>query len=157
MTLAGVLDDYHFAKLVIVPQAPAYALLLFCLRNPTCCPIRAAGDVGDPFGTLARGAHRNSDYAAALSVSLLFKTFPAPPSIARRARADRGEPGRRGCSRSNRSSVQGWYIYLVSGQCQDPALSALLHLIRKDPPACASRAFPFLAAASPSVGAKPRP
>lgn len=45
MAIAGVLDDYHLAKLVIVPQAPAYALLLFCLRNPKCCPIRAEGAI----------------------------------------------------------------------------------------------------------------
>jgi uncharacterized protein YcsI (UPF0317 family) len=45
---AGVLDDYQQANLVIVPQAQAYALLLFCLRNPRACPILAVGDAGDP-------------------------------------------------------------------------------------------------------------
>ncbi|WP_158896833.1 MULTISPECIES: hypothetical protein [unclassified Pseudomonas] len=30
MAIAGVLDDYQQANLVIVPQAQAYALLLFC-------------------------------------------------------------------------------------------------------------------------------
>ncbi len=111
MAIAGVLDDYQLAKLVIMPPAPAYALLLFCLRNPKCCPIRAAGDAGDPFGTLARGVHRNSDYAAALSVSLLPKTFPAPPSIARGARADRGwSPGEGVQGDWGEGSVQGWYI-----------------------------------------------
>ena len=45
---AGVLDDYRQANLVIVPQAKAYALLLFCLRTPKACPILAVGDAGDP-------------------------------------------------------------------------------------------------------------
>lgn len=30
MAIAGVLDDYQQANLVIVPQAQAYALLLLC-------------------------------------------------------------------------------------------------------------------------------
>ncbi|MDQ7915700.1 DUF1445 domain-containing protein [Pseudomonas sp. 102515] len=53
---AGVLDDYQQANLVIVPQAHAYALLLFCLRNPRACPILAVGDAGDPWVPLPGAA-----------------------------------------------------------------------------------------------------
>lgn len=48
MAIAGVLDNYKDTNLVIVPQAQAYALLLFCLRNPKYCPSRALGGAGDP-------------------------------------------------------------------------------------------------------------
>ncbi|QEU01886.1 DUF1445 domain-containing protein (plasmid) [Pseudomonas oryzihabitans] len=51
-----MLDDYQQANLVIVPQAQAYALLLFCLRNPKACPILAVGDAGDPWVPLPGAA-----------------------------------------------------------------------------------------------------
>lgn len=41
-------DDYQQANLAIVPQATAYALLLFCLRNPKAFLILAEGYAGDP-------------------------------------------------------------------------------------------------------------
>lgn len=44
----GVYDDYQQANLVIVLQAQAYALLLFCLRNLKACPILAVGAAGNP-------------------------------------------------------------------------------------------------------------
>lgn len=43
---AGILDDFQQANLVIVPQALAWELLLFCVRNPKVCPLLAVGEPG---------------------------------------------------------------------------------------------------------------
>ena len=43
---AGILDDFQQANLVIVPQALAWEVLLFCVRNPKVCPLLAVGEPG---------------------------------------------------------------------------------------------------------------
>ncbi|MBN9790656.1 MULTISPECIES: D-glutamate cyclase family protein [unclassified Pseudonocardia] len=49
---AGLFGGYQQANLVVVPQAAAYDFLLFCVRNPTPCPLLGVGDTGDPVVTV---------------------------------------------------------------------------------------------------------
>ncbi|WP_226351831.1 hypothetical protein [Pseudonocardia sp. ICBG601] len=49
---AGLFGGYQQANLVVVPQATAYDFLLFCVRNPTPCPLLGVGNTGDPVVTV---------------------------------------------------------------------------------------------------------
>ena len=82
LAIAGVLNGYQQANLVILPQAQAYALLLSCLSNPKTCPILAVGDASDPRLPLPGAAidirtmlprHRSASFPKLSRSSLLLR------------------------------------------------------------------------------------
>jgi uncharacterized protein YcsI (UPF0317 family) len=61
-TTRGLAPGYVQCNLVVVPQAHAYDLLLYCQRNQRACPVMEVTDAGDPQPRrLAPGADLRTD------------------------------------------------------------------------------------------------
>lgn len=86
--IAGICNGYVKANVCIVPKELAYDFLVFCQRNPKCCPVLEVLDPGDPIiKELAKDADIRTDLPK-YSVFVKGETVDEPTDIVKYWRDD---------------------------------------------------------------------